>query len=223
MLTLMKLFGRSPFAPLQIHMDKVARCVEKLPNIFRALQEGDQQKVEQLAKEISDLEHEADLTKNDIRNHLKGLFLLVDRADLLEILSIQDSIADKAEDIGVLLTIRVLKIESIFQEDFQKFLSTNIEAFHISRMIIQELTELLETSFGGLEAEKVKDMVDQVAFKEHEADLLQMTLLKKLFNADTEVPYPVFHLWVKIFEEVGWLSNLAEILANKIRMLLEVK
>jgi uncharacterized protein len=224
MLTLLKLFGRSPFAPLRLHMDKVANCVERVPDLFSALQCDDQQKVHQLAKEISDLEHEADLTKNDIRNHLtKGLFLLVDRADLLEILSIQDSIADKAEDISVLLTIRPLKIEPSFQEDFQDFLNKNMEAFQVTRQITQELHELLETSFGGLEAEKVKDMVAQVAFKEHEADLLQMKLLKKLFNSDKELPYPVFHLWLKIFEEIGWLSNLSETLSNRIRMLLEVK
>jgi predicted phosphate transport protein (TIGR00153 family) len=224
MLTLLKLFGRSPFAPLRIHMDKVANCVEKVPDLFFALQSDDQQKVHQLAKEISDLEHEADLTKNDIRNHLsKGLFFLVDRSDLLEILSIQDSIADKAEDISVLLTIRPLKIEPSFQEDFQFFLQKNMEAFQITRQIIQELNELLETSFGGLEAEKVKEMVEQVAFKEHEADLLQMSLLKKLFNSENELPYPVFHLWLKIFEEIGWLSNLSETLSNRIRMLLEVK
>jgi len=223
-LTFLKLFGRSPFAPLQLHMDKVAMCVERIPALFAALQANDQASVELLAKEISDLEHEADLTKNDIRNHLtKGLFLMVERSDLLEILTIQDSIADKAEDISVLLTIRPLKLEPFFNDDFFPFLNKNMEAFQHARKIIQELDELLETSFGGVEAQKVRKMVKNVATNEHEADVLQIALLKKLFNQEQEMPYPSFHLWLKIFEEIGWISNLSETLANRIRMLLEVK
>ncbi|MDR3624287.1 MAG: TIGR00153 family protein [Chlamydiales bacterium] len=224
MLNILKLFGQSPFSPLQLHMQKVANCVGKIKEIFLALADEDYARVEKLAAQISELEHEADLTKNDIRNHLtKGLFLLIDRRDLLDILSIQDSIADKAEDISVLLTIRNLKMESVFQPHFNNFLEKNIESFQSILQVIQELDELLETSFGGLEAEKVKKMVEHVAYLEHEADLLQLQLLKRLFNSEKDLAYPVFQLWLKIFEEIGSLSNLSERLGNRIRMLLEVK
>jgi predicted phosphate transport protein (TIGR00153 family) len=224
MLSLLKLFSKSPFAPLQIHMDKVANCVGKVKEIFLALQDKDYKKVESLSKQISDLEHEADLTKNDIRNHLtKGLFLVVDRRDLLEILSIQDSIADKAEDIGVILSLRPLLFEEMFQTDFNSFLEKNLQSFQGVMHVVRELDELLETSFGGLEAEKVKQMVEKVAYLEHEADLLQQKLLHKLYNDCDHLSPPLFHIWNKIFEEVGALSNLSEKLANRIRMLLEVK
>lgn len=224
MLNLLKLFGRSPFAPLQVHMDKVEKCVGKIKDVFQAVRKKDYSKVESLAKQISDLEHEADLTKNDIRNHLtKGLFLMVDRRDLLEILSLQDSLADKAEDISVLLTIRHLELIPSFQEEFDAFLEKNLQAFHGVVQVMQELDELLETSFGGMEAEKVKHMVEQVAFQEHEADVIQKAILKKLFNSDLGQRANDFQLWLKVLEEIGALSNLSEKLANRIRMLLEVK
>jgi predicted phosphate transport protein (TIGR00153 family) len=224
MLSLLKLFSKSPFSPLQIHMDKVANCVGKVKEIFTQLQNKEYEKVRNLSKQISDLEHEADLTKNDIRNHLtKGLFLVVDRRDLLEILSIQDSIADKAEDIGVILSLRPIVFEEIFQSDFNLFLEKNLQSFHGVMHVVRELDELLETSFGGLEAEKVKQMVDKVAYLEHEADVLQQKLLHKLYNECEHLSPPLFHIWNKIFEEVGALSNLSEKLANRIRMLLEVK
>lgn len=224
MLGLLKLFSKSPFSPLQIHMDKVANCVGKVKEIFIALQHQDYKKVEAIAKQISDSEHEADLTKNDIRNHMtKGLFLLVDRRDLLDILSIQDSIADKAEDVSVLLTIRPLVVEEIFKKDFNLFLEKNLQSFQGVLHVVRELDELLETSFGGLEAEKVKQMVEKIALQEHEADVIQQTLLKLLFNQCDHLSAPLFQLWLKIFEEVGALSNLSERLANRIRMLLEVK
>lgn len=224
MLTLFKLFGKSPFAPLKIHMEKVAQCVGLLEELFHTQFAGNNEKVVEIAHQISHLEHEADQTKNYIRNHLtKGLFLLVDRADLLDILSIQDSIADKAEDIGVLLTLRPLMLSHEFQNDFFPFLKKNLLCFKEAFKIMQELDQLLETSFGGSEAEKVKQMTETVSFLEHEADLLQEPLLKKLFNQEEAVPYPVFHLWLKVFESVGQIANLSEKLANRIRMLLEVK
>ncbi len=221
MLTLLKLFGKSPFSPLQLHMEKVTACVAKVEELFKAM--GNHDEICRIAEEISRLEHEADLTKNYIRNHLtKGLFLLIDRADLLEILSIQDSIADKAEDIGVLLTLRKLQPDAAFQKNFEPFLKKNLACVSGVSRIMQELDELLETSFGGSEAEKVRQMTEAVALMEHEADVLQEPLLKALFNND-DLPTPVFTLWMKICQEVGALSNLSEKLANRIRMLLEVK
>ena len=224
MLTILKLFGRSPFAPLQSHMDKVASCVHMIPELFNALNAGDQQALNEIAQKISESEHQADLTKNDIRNHLpKSLFLPIDRSHLLEILGIQDSIADKAEDIAVLTTIKPLTVSPSCKEDFSAFLNKNIESFDGAYCIIKELHELLESSFGGIEAEKVKTMVDSVAFKEHEADLIQRKLLKDLFGNESEMSFGSFLLWQRIFEAVGSISNLAEKLANRIRMTLELK
>src|SRR5580704_5745643 len=101
MLTIARLFGKSPFAPLQTHMDKVASCIGELPNLFEAVIDQDSHAIQIIGEKISKLEHEADLTKNDIRNHLpKSIFLPLDRSALLDILSLQDAIADQAEEIA---------------------------------------------------------------------------------------------------------------------------
>lgn len=224
MLTILKLFGRSPFAPLQSHMEKVSACVHLLPELFLAMQSGDAARVEALANTISEKEHQADLTKNDIRNHLpKSMFLAMDRQNLLEILSIQDSIADKAEDVAVLATLKTLPVLEPCSEEFTAFLQKNIEAFDDVFDIIKELHELLESSFGGIEAEKVGAMVEKVAVKEHEADIIQRRLLKLFFNEDKNLSLSSFHLWQRIFESIASISNLSEKLANRIRMTLELK
>lgn len=224
MRTIAKLFGRSPFSPLQSHMSKVADCVHRVPELFEALQKGDYATIAKVTHELSELEHAADLAKNDIRNNLpKGLFLPVDKGNLLSILGIQDSIADKSQDIGDLLVLRQLEIIESFQDDLKAFLDKNMESFDVAQRIIQEIDELLESSFGGLQAEKVTKMVDEVAYKEHEADLLQQELLKKLFNLETEIPYPNFVLWLRIVENLGAISDLSENLGNRVRMTLEVK
>jgi len=224
MLHILNLFGRSPFAPLQGHMEKVADCVHQIEPLFVAIKEKQHENVDKLAAAISELEHGADLMKSDIRNHLpSSLFLSIDRSTFLEMLSLQDSIADKIEDIAVLLTITPLQLLPSIEKPFSNFLAKNIQCFEEARRIIQELHELLESSFGGIEAEKVKSMCDEVAFLEHEADVIQRELLKALFRAEKELTYATFGLWQKIFEAIGAISNYSEKLANCVRMTLDVK
>lgn len=224
MRTIAKLFGRSPFGPLQSHMEKVAECVELVPGLFDALLRADQEKLEALAQEISHREHAADQVKNDIRNNLpKRLFLPVDRGALLELLAVQDSLADHAEDIGVLLTFGKLEMPGELRVKFQPFLEKNLEAFEAARQIVQELDELVESSFGGPEAEKVKQMVEEVALKEHEADVLQRELIRQMYAQADQMGFVQFYLWNQVFQAVACLSNLSEKLALRLRMMLEIK
>src|SRR5262249_48875474 len=161
---------------------------------------GDSSLVEKIATSITDSEHHADVTKRDIRSHLpKSLFMPIDRGQLLEILSLQDQIANSAGKIANSVTLKPLVIPESFNDDFNLFLSKNIECFEGTERIIKELHELLESSFGGIEAEKVKTMVDEVAYQEHEVALLQRKLLKSLYNAEGQMSYATFFLWQRIF------------------------
>ena len=224
MLNLARLFGKSPFAPLQSHMKKVAGCVAKLPSLFELLEKGDLEKLEKVVSELSKIEHEADMSKNDIRNHLpKSLFLPIDRAHFLEILAIQDKIADQAEDVGILLTLSPIESFPNAFVDLKTLSKKNAEVFDQARQIIAEIDELLEASFGGIEAEKVKAMVEKTAFLEHEADKFQKVFLKRVFSHGASLSTPSFYLWVRLIQEVGTISHLSEKLANRIRMILELK
>lgn len=222
--TLFNLFGRSPFAPLQAHMEKVSQCVHLLKDLFQHLEAKDYAAVSEVANHISELEHQADITKNDIRNHLpKSLFLPIDRGHLLEILAMQDRIADKAEDVAVLTMLKDVEILPLFKEEFKDFLERTIVAFDSVRLIIKEMHELLESSFGGVEAEKVRSMIENVAYEEHEVDIIQRKLLKKLFQSENEMSYTTFHVWQKICEALAAISNLSENLAYRVRMTLDLK
>ncbi len=159
-------------------MEDVNECVNKVKEIFEALGKNDSESISRIAKEISKLEAKADTTKQELRNHLpSSLFMPISKGELLEILSLQDDIADDCEDIGVLLTLKELTLKEIFKDDFKNFLKKNLETYELIKIIIEEFDNLLETSFTGREAEKVKSMVSKVALKEHEADLSQRELL----------------------------------------------
>lgn len=222
MYTIVNLFGKSPFSALKSHMEQVNACVHLLPSLIVALERQDKKGLETIAQEMSTFEHGADEIKNGLRNHLpKSLYLPIDRGTLLDILSIQDSIADHAEDVAVLVTLAPLELLPFFRSEFLEFLQANISSYDKVYEISSEMHELLESSFGGNEAEKVKEMVDKVGQMEHEVDLLQRKLLKKFFGQEEKLSHTSFHLWQKIFEAVGALSNLSEKLANRVRMMLE--
>lgn len=224
MQTLARLFGRSPFAPLQAHMDKVMDCVHALVEMFDLLQKGHHDEMEQIAARISKMEHDADLAKNDIRNHLpSNLFLPINRSALLELLSLQDSIADRAEDIAILMTLKALPVSQELSPLLQAFIKKNLQAVERAAEIISEMDKLLESSFGGSEANKVMEMVDQVALFEHECDVQQRGLLKHFFSVQDNTDVQTFFLWMRVIQELGSLADEAEKLANRVRMLLEVK
>ncbi|HSX10932.1 MAG TPA: TIGR00153 family protein [Chlamydiales bacterium] len=224
MLSIAKLFGKSPFAPLQTHIDKVAACVDELPALFQALVAQDMDAIQRIGLTISRLEHEADLTKNDIRNHLpKSLFLPVDRGAILEILSLQDALADQAEEIAQHAAMRKLILLPEMAEEFAAFCMKNLEAFWLARQVIKELEELIESSFGGIEAQKVKGMVEQIAYTEYEMDQIRTRLMTRLYQTGDGIPYPAFHLCHTLIEEIGCLAYLSEKLGNRVRMLLELK
>lgn len=222
--TIARIFGKSPFHPLQSHMKKVSSCMKKLTEIFNNLKGKSPQELERLVKELSKLEHEADLTKNDIRNHLpRSLFLPIDRSQFLDILSIQDSISDKAEDIGHLLILYPVNELGDLCDHLDQLFKKNMEAFWDTRSIIKELHELLESSFGGIEAEKVKTIVEKTSKIEYQADKMKNELMKEFFKSAENVKIPVFYLYTRLVEEINQISHISEKLANRIRMILELK
>lgn len=224
MLTIARLFGKSPFAPLRTHMKRVTCCVQKLSLLIDSLPEKNLEKISALAMEISALEQEADQTKNDIRNHLpKSLFLPIDRSHLLDILSIQDSIADKAEDIAILLSFANLEMNDSMHSALNTFKEKSLEVFNLARKIIDEIDELLESSFGGLEAEKVKQFVEETWQKEEEARILQRSLMKLIITHSPPFSAPLFHIWKHLTQELGAIAEISERLANRVRMILELK
>ena len=219
-----RLFGQSPFAPLQAHMQKVSECCDVVCDIAEAIKNDDREKLTQLIHDVSLKEHEADQIKNDIRLHLpKTTFLPVNRSDILDLLSIQDAIADVAEDVGVLLTMRSVNFFPELAEPFDNFIIKVRQTFRKAQQAIDELNRLFEVTFGGPEAKKVQDMIEEVCYLEHEADIAQMALLQRLFQIEEKLTAGELIIYMKVFEKIGNIANYAEKLANRIRTLLLVE
>ncbi|MDH3524047.1 MAG: TIGR00153 family protein [Acidobacteriota bacterium] len=215
------LFGKSPIRPMQKHMAVVAECAARLGPLVAALQVGDWSRIAEIKDEIFALESEADDLKNEIRSLLPRFMMLpVDRRDLLDLLSSQDDIADAAQDVAGLLSVRRMAVPAELADKVEVFAARNIAAVSQCRDVINELDELLATSFRGRSADKVLAMVDELAGIESEADALGMELAAALFELEDDLePLDVF-FWYKLVHMMGRIADQAENVGDRIRLLI---
>ena len=106
---------------------------------------------------IAALEHEADNVKKNIRLHLpKSLFMPVPRQDLLELLLVQDKMANRTKDVSGLVVGRKMEIPAAIADDFLEFVSRNVDAAKQARKSVRELDELFTSGFRGAEVATAK-------------------------------------------------------------------
>jgi len=216
-----KMFGRSPIRPLQEHMAKVYACAEALKPFVEAVLQNNWEKAEQQQKLISNYEHQADEIKKDIRTHLpKGLFLPVPRGDLLEILRMQDKIANKAKDIAGLVIGRQMEIPQAIANSYNTFLDRCLDAVTVANQAASELDQLVETGFRGAEVDILERMIETLREIEHVTDEIQIDVRKELFNIEKKLsPIDVIFLYTMI-NWTGEIADHAEQVGNRLELLL---
>ncbi|MGB5300594.1 MAG: TIGR00153 family protein [Thiogranum sp.] len=215
------LFGQSPFKALQRHMRAVLECMREVPPLFEALAAGDQERVRSLKDKIFELENEADAIKNELRSNLpKSLFMPVDRRDLLEVLQMQDSIADTAQDVAGLLVERPMGLPEFLKEPLLTLAARCVDACEHSGKIIEELDELLATGFRGREATRVEEMVEELNRIEDETDQLGLELTRRLFQHEDELKPVSVMMWYQLIQWVGDLADYAEKVGDRLRLLI---
>jgi predicted phosphate transport protein (TIGR00153 family) len=215
------MFGRSPISSLEEHMAKAHACAEALVPFFDAILAQDWSRAEQLQVHISNLEHEADEIKKDLRLHLpKSLFLPVPRSDVLELLTIQDSVANRAKDIAGLMLGRKMEIPEPLAPQFKAFLKRSVDASAQAARAIAELDDLLETGFQGSEVKLVEDMIYELDRIEHDTDEMQIKIRRTLFDLEKSLP-PVQTIFLyKIIEWIGDLADRAQQVGERLQLLL---
>lgn len=218
---LTNLFGRSPIRPMQEHMAKVHACVSQLNPLFHALVEGDYDKVASTRKEIARLENEADELKWQLRHQLPaGLFMPVDRRDLLEVLTMQDKIANQAKDIAGLVLGRKMSLPPQMHDLFLKYGDRCIDASAQALKVIQELDELVETGFRGVEVDRVEKMISTLNDIEGETDALQVGLRDILFSLEDELRPTDVMFTYRLIEGVGKVADLAQRVGSRMQLVL---
>ncbi|OGN61509.1 MAG: TIGR00153 family protein [Chlamydiae bacterium RIFCSPHIGHO2_12_FULL_49_11] len=219
-----KLFVKAPFEYLQLHMEKAIACLSKLKDLFLLLEEGKFEEIEKEVEVLSRLEYEADVIKNEVRTLVPKSFLFpLDRTLFLEILSTQDSLADVAEDIGRLLNVRKLIFYEKMKPSLKMYIEKTIDTSLAVKDVVFDLDALVEASFGGPVAKNAKNKIDQIAYKEHECEIMKRKMTKELFALDENMKPHDLYLWMRLIDDLASIAHIAEKLSLRIGMLLEYK
>lgn len=216
-----RIFGNSPVSPLQKHIGSVIACVEQLIPYFEAVFKNDWNQAEKIQGKLAGLESDADDIKNELRMNLPtSLFMPIDRRDILEVLDLQDMIANRAKDISGLTLGRKMAIPAVLAEDFMTFLQRCIDATKQAQVAINELDELVVTGFRGDEANRVKEMIEGLHVIENETDEIQVKLRASLYSLEADLP-PVDVMFIyKIIEWIGDLADASQSTGNRLQLML---
>lgn len=219
--TFASIFGASPVMPLEKHVNIAYKAVRELGGFFDAVIDVDWERAEKSRDEITRYEHEADDLKKDIRLHLpKSLFMPVPREDLLELLLVQDRMANLAKDVSGLVLGRKLEIPAEIAAEFKDFVARNVDAAKQARKSVRELDELFTSGFRGAEAALVEALVEELDAIETDTDERQAALRWSLFAVEKQLnPVDAMFLY-KVIEMTGEIADMAERVGRRLELLL---
>lgn len=218
---LANIFGSSPVQPLEKHIDIAYQCAKKLRSFFAASIKGDWVAASAVRDEIEALEHEADDLKKQIRLHLpKSLFMPVPREDLLELLLVQDKVANRAKDVSGLVLGRKMQIPEQISEQFLEFVDRNIDAAKQARKSVRELDELFTAGFRGAEVTLAAALIEELDRIETDTDDKQAALRASLFEFERTLnPVDAVFMY-KVIELTGEIADMAERVGRRLELLL---
>jgi len=178
-------------------------------------------KVRGVHRKIVELERMADDRKRDIRMRLpRGFFLPVARADLLDLVTRQDKIANKAKDIAGLIIGRKMSFPADLQNLTSEFARASIEACGIAHEAVGQLEELVVTGFRGVEAKRVEGMITALDASETRSDGAQAQLRSQLHALERDVhPVDVIFLY-RVIDRIGELADNAQRVGHRLEMML---
>ena len=179
------------------------------------------EEVEQLYGTLTALEHKADKQKRKIRSKLpRGFFLPVARADLLDLLSRQDEIANDARDIGGLILGRRMQFPAPIQDAVEDLVAASVATCICARELVGLFDELLDTGFSGIEARKVAEMIEEVEGLEANADLLVVAIRSRLFELEDDLAPVQTVFFYRALDLIADLADGAERVAHRVQMMI---
>jgi len=218
---LANIFGSSPVRPLEKHIGIAFLCAKQLRAFFVAAIAGEWDTAAAVRDEIDKLEHEADDLKKEIRLHLpKSLFMPVPREDLLELLLVQDKIANLSKDVSGIVIGRKMQIPAAIAEQFLDFVERNVDAAKQARKSVRELDELFTAGFRGAEVDLVSALIEELDRIETDTDSKQAELRWALYEIESTLnPIDAVFLY-QVIELTGQIADMAERVGRRLELLL---
>ena len=217
-LLLSSLFRESPFENLQKHADKVKECAHLFKDAAVCHIGEDCEEFDMLTEKVSELEHQADEIKRNIRNHLpKGILMPVDKFQFLQYLREQDKVLDEVEEALFWLSFRPRSVPDEVSADIHALVEAVIPPIEVLSDLVAMATKFFKTKSSELR-EQMKALIREIRRYEGEADELERQLKYKLFSI-IEDPLAVFHL-IRLVEIIGDIADHAQNASDRMRAMI---
>ena len=215
-----EVISNSPLALLERHAGVGVDCVERLPLYCEEAPAGRWGRAGEVREDICRLEGLADELKQDVRSNLpRGLWMSVSRADLLELVRVQDKMANGAKEVSGISSGRQLAFPAPLTADVIAFLDVVIDVSRTVVKIIGATRELSRSAFGTRQTNAILDFVSQVEVGERRSDDLEAALRGRLREWEAELsPVDAIFLY-QLLAGIGDIANNGEKVAHRAQII----
>ena len=217
---LSEVLSNSPLAIMERHAEVCLDCVNKLEPYFEAALANQWGRAEKLQQEIARLEAVADDIKKDVRKNLpRGLWMSVSRPDLLELVRVQDKMANEAKDIAGLTLGRQLTFPKKLEKSLFKFIATVTDASAKAVEVVAATRELSRSAFSSRQVKAISAKCLLVEKIERRSDDLQSKLRAKLRIYEEDMsPIDAIFLY-QVLSSIGEIADHAEKVSHRAQII----
>ena len=217
---LSEVLSNSPLAIMERHAEVCLDCVNKLEPYFEAALANQWGRAEALQQEIARLEALADDIKMDVRKNLpRGLWMSVSRPDLLELVRVQDKMANEAKDIAGLTLGRQLTFPKKLEKSLFKFIATVTDASAKAVEVVAATRELSRSAFSSRQVKAISAKCLLVEKIERRSDDLQSKLRAKLRIYEEDMsPIDAIFLY-QVLSSIGEIADHAEKVSHRAQII----
>ena len=218
--TISDLISRSPFGPIQVHMEKSKECAEELLVFLDAVIDNDWNNANTSREKIKALEKDADKLKAETRDLLpKGMFLFVPRGDLLDLIGLADEIPNTIKDISGLVYGRQIVIPPQISPSFKEFASEAVEIVSTAALAVDQLSEVSRLAFGSRASDALKKIISKLDSLEAESDKSEVTVRRQLFDIEKDLPPVDVMFLYDVINKIGELADRAEQVGHRLTLI----
>jgi len=212
--------SNSPLALLERHAGVCVDCVERLPLYFVEAPANRWGRASDVREEICRFEGLADELKQDVRSNLpRGLWMSVSRADLLELVRVQDKMANGVKEVSGISLGRQLGFPAAMTSEVADFIDVVVQVSRVVVKIIGATRELSRSAFGTRQTNVILDFVSQVEADERRSDEMQATLRARLREYEAELSAVDAIFLYQLLAAIGDIADNAEKVAHRAQII----
>ncbi|MDK2906824.1 MAG: uncharacterized protein PWQ66_785 [Petrotoga sp.] len=192
------------------HLEKVEEGLNLLTELIEFYVTNDMDKSVELSKQISNVESQADTLRRKTESEMyQGAFLPNFRGELLELIEAVDKVMNKTQTVSEILVFQKPKIPEDFREDFLKQCGLVKKTYKFLKKSIENVFENIEKS---------GEYIQKVELHEHEEDILEKDMLRRLFEINNLELCEKLQL-KDLFLQIGDIADKAEDASDKLEII----